>query len=63
MALVNTPPPLGGGVFTGQRWGRGRLPNSDKDISDYLKQGGQTAGHRELWRFAEDAFQRDRRHR
>jgi hypothetical protein len=20
------------------------------DIADYLKQGGQTAGHRELWR-------------
>ena len=26
------------------------------DISDYLKQGGQTAGHRELWRLLRTIF-------
>lgn len=26
------------------------------DISDYLKQGGQTAGHRELWRLLRAIF-------
>jgi hypothetical protein len=26
------------------------------DISDYLKQGGQTAGHRELWRLLRALF-------
>jgi hypothetical protein len=27
------------------------------DISDYLKQGGQTAGHRELWRLLRTLFE------
>jgi hypothetical protein len=26
------------------------------DISDYFKQGGQTAGHRELWRILQTFF-------
>ena len=26
------------------------------DIADYLKQGGQTSGHRELWRLLETLF-------
>ena len=26
------------------------------DITDYLKQGGQTAGHRELWRLLRTLF-------
>jgi hypothetical protein len=26
------------------------------DIADYLKQGGQTAGHRELWRLLKTFF-------
>ena len=26
------------------------------DITDYLKQGGQTAGHRELWRLLRSLF-------
>jgi hypothetical protein len=26
------------------------------DIADYLKQGGQTAGHRELWRLLQALF-------
>jgi len=26
------------------------------DIADYLKQGGQTAGHRELWRLLRALF-------
>ena len=29
------------------------------DIADYLKQGGQTAGHRELWRLLRTLFQED----
>ena len=27
------------------------------DIADYLKQGGQTAGHRELWRLLRTLFE------
>ncbi|WP_316164969.1 MULTISPECIES: hypothetical protein [unclassified Bradyrhizobium] len=30
------------------------------DISDYLTQGGQTAGHRELWRLLRAIFNDDR---
>jgi hypothetical protein len=30
------------------------------DIADYLKQGGQTAGHRELWRLLRTLFKEDR---
>jgi hypothetical protein len=29
------------------------------DIADYLKQGGQTAGHRELWRLLRTIFKAD----
>jgi hypothetical protein len=29
------------------------------DIADYLKQGGQTAGHRELWRLLQTIFKED----
>ena len=29
------------------------------DICDYLKQGGQTAGHRELWRLLRTLFEKD----
>jgi hypothetical protein len=29
------------------------------DICDYLKQGGQTAGHRELWRLLRTLFRDD----
>jgi hypothetical protein len=29
------------------------------DIADYLKQGGQTAGHRELWRLLRTLFKED----
>jgi hypothetical protein len=29
------------------------------DIADYLKQGGQTAGHRELWRLLKTMFKQD----
>jgi len=29
------------------------------DIADYLKQGGQTAGHRELWRLLRTLFEQD----
>lgn len=30
------------------------------DIADYLTQGGQTAGHRELWRLLKTLFNEDR---
>jgi hypothetical protein len=29
------------------------------DIADYLKQGGQTAGHRELWRLLRTMFKEE----
>jgi hypothetical protein len=29
------------------------------DIADYLKQGGQAAGHRELWRLLKTLFKQD----
>jgi hypothetical protein len=29
------------------------------DIADYLKQGGQTSGHRELWRLLRTLFRED----
>ena len=29
------------------------------DICDYLKQGGQSAGHRELWRLLRTIFEKD----
>jgi len=29
------------------------------EIADYLKQGGQTAGHRELWRLLRTIFKED----
>jgi hypothetical protein len=29
------------------------------DIADYLKQGGQTSGHRELWRLLRSLFKED----
>jgi hypothetical protein len=29
------------------------------DVADYLKQGGQTAGHRELWRLLRTLFKED----
>jgi hypothetical protein len=32
---------------------------ANMDIADYLKQGGQTAGHRELWRLLKTLFKQD----
>jgi hypothetical protein len=32
---------------------------STMDIADYLRQGGQTAGHRELWRLLRMLFKED----
>ena len=29
------------------------------DIANYLKQGGQTAGHRELWRLLRSLYEED----
>jgi hypothetical protein len=29
------------------------------DIADYLEQGGQTAGHRQLWRLLRTIFKED----
>ena len=33
---------------------------ANMDIADYLKQGGQTAGHRELWRLLKTLFKEER---
>jgi hypothetical protein len=32
------------------------IQRATMDIADYLKQGGQTAGHRELWRLLRTLF-------
>ena len=32
------------------------IQTATMDIADYLKQGGQTAGHRELWRLLRTLF-------
>jgi hypothetical protein len=32
------------------------IQTTTMDICDYLKQGGQTAGHRELWRLLRTLF-------
>ena len=35
------------------------IQTATMDIADYLKQGGQTAGHRELWRLLKTLFKQD----
>ena len=35
------------------------IESATMDIADYLKQGGQTAGHRELWRLLRTIFKED----
>jgi hypothetical protein len=35
------------------------IQTATMDIADYLKQGGQTAGHRELWRLLRTIFKED----
>ena len=35
------------------------IQTATMDIADYLKQGGQTAGHRELWRLLRTLFKED----
>lgn len=35
------------------------MQTATMDIGDYLKQGGQTAGHRELWRLLKTLFKED----
>jgi hypothetical protein len=35
------------------------IKTATMDIADYLKQGGQTAGHRELWRLMQTLFKED----
>src|SRR2546421_9769143 len=37
------------------------IQTATMDIADYLKQGGQTAGHRELWRLLPTIFKGDSR--
>jgi hypothetical protein len=39
--------------------GTTEIETATMDISDYLKQGGQTAGHRELWRMLRTLFKDD----
>jgi len=35
----------------------GESGTAQLDIADYLNQGGQTAGHRELWRLLKALFE------
>jgi hypothetical protein len=35
------------------------IQTATMDIADYLQQGGQTAGHRELWRLLRTMFKED----
>jgi len=35
------------------------IQTATMDIADYLKQGGQTAGHHELWRLLRSLFKED----
>ena len=39
--------------------GTTELQTTTMDICAYLKQGGQTAGHRELWRILRTLFEKD----
>jgi hypothetical protein len=39
--------------------GTTELQTTTMDICAYLKQGGQTAGHRELWRIPRTLFEKD----
>jgi hypothetical protein len=36
------------------------MQTATMDIADYLKQGGQTTGHRELWRLLKTLFKQDK---
>jgi hypothetical protein len=36
-----------------------KIETATMDIGDYLKQGGHTAGHRELWRLLRTIFKED----
>jgi hypothetical protein len=35
------------------------IQSATMDVADYFKQGGQTAGHRELWRLLRTIFKED----
>ena len=39
--------------------GMTEIHTTTMDICDYLKQGGQSAGHRELWRLLRTIFEKD----
>jgi hypothetical protein len=39
--------------------GMTEIQTTRMDICDYLKQGGQSAGHRELWRLLRTIFEKD----
>ena len=40
-------------------YGTIEIRTATMDIADYLKRGGQTAGHRELWRLLRTLFKED----
>jgi hypothetical protein len=42
--------------FEANTGGTANVQTAAMDIADYLKQGGQTAGHRELWRLLRALF-------
>jgi hypothetical protein len=39
--------------------GMTEIQTTTMDICDYLRQGGQSAGHRELWRLLRTIFEKD----
>ena len=45
--------------FEANTGGIANLQTATMDIADYLKQGGQTAGHRELWRLLRTLFKQE----
>ena len=45
--------------FEADSGGTADVQTAAMDIADYLKQGGQTAGHRELWRLLRALFNED----
>src|SRR5712672_4855981 len=45
--------------FEANTGGTANVQTATMDIADYLKQGGQTAGHRELWRLLRTIFKED----
>lgn len=47
-------------LYVEHAWSEGAESRRDEmDVETYLTQGGQTAGHRELWRLLRGLFEQD----